>query len=416
MGRQYYLWSAGGGKVAAEISTDLIARLQQIIASETDSGAEIGGLLLGRCISDERITIEDFELLPSEHRRGLTFTLSQSDRRNLASRLRAKHRGLHPVGTFRTHLRQGLYMDQYDFDLMSAHFADPQDVALLVRPSDLTAGLFVWEQGDVHRQNSYREFLFDPGRLPLATSTDEASFAPRPEQRNWLPTAAKVALLAATVGLVVMLATHSRSHQNQTVQLAPIHAAPVAQSQLEKPVDPDIRAVSVDEMHVKLSPFAPPPKPEPAPLPDSAANIPASLPATPLKPEPPQFVSLVSVQPAQPGVLSRSISKIPILNLLHRTKFKSGDHFMPARPVRQVKPRLPAEMAGSRPGPVDIKIWVDESGHVTRAQPLNDSDPEIAEMASLAALKWTFEPARLADRPVSSELVMHFRFAQSRAY
>ena len=126
------------------------------------------------------------------------------------------------------------------------------------------------------------------------------------------------------------------------------------------------------------------------------------------------MVSVVSLEPSEPGVISRSINHIPVLNLLQRNKYKAGDKFSPARPVRQVRPRLPADLQGDEANtqPVDVKVWIDTSGQVTKAELLSDrTTPEVADITSNAALKWTFEPARLSDHPVSSELVMHFRFA-----
>ena len=66
-------------------------------------------------------------------------------------------------------------MDQYDFDLMSAHFPALTDVMLLIRTTDWQAGFFVWEEGDMSRQRSYREFTFDPEALPLVDSAPEVA-------------------------------------------------------------------------------------------------------------------------------------------------------------------------------------------------------------------------------------------------
>src|SRR5258708_2274373 len=107
MQRQQYLWTAGASTVSVAFAPDVITRLRQ--AAIITDAAEIGGILLGHRQSDDHIEVVDFELLPSEHRRGSTFTLSPTDRKKLVQRLRASHRGLQNVGSFRTHLRQGLY-------------------------------------------------------------------------------------------------------------------------------------------------------------------------------------------------------------------------------------------------------------------------------------------------------------------
>ena len=475
MQRQYYLWTASGLNISVAFAPAFMKRLKQSAsnAGSVDS-AEIGGILLGIQQSDDRITVEDFELLPSEHRRGATFTLSQADRKKLAQRLRASHQGLQPVGSFRTHLRQGLYMDQYDFELMSNHFGGSSDVMLLLRPKDWQAGVFAWEDGAIRRQKSYREFAFDPAVLPLTPiplgESAEAIEPPKPAPvpalrkvkpssviaRVWLPTLAKVGLVAATFGLVGVLAHYAHEHRSPVPLVARVQASQTPpDGAVQPPFDPEISAshTDLDEMHVKLSsadarpsPFSqpgPPAKselispakpantvrsempPQPAapsapPAIESAANLPPAI-VGPLllKPSPPPVVSVVSLEPAEPGILSRGINHVPVLNLLQRHKYKAGDSFSPARPVRQVKPRLPADLqpeSGSPP-PVDVKVWIDKSGQVTRAELLSENtESDIAEIASRAALKWTFEPARLSDRPVSSELVMHFRFQAKQSY
>ena len=138
-----------------------------------------------------------------------------------------------------------------------------------------------------------------------------------------------------------------------------------------------------------------------------------------MKPERPPVVPVVSLEPAQPGMISRSINRIPVLNLLQRQKYRAGDKFSPAKPIRQVKPRMPDEISTDTgyPPPVDVKVWIDKTGQVTKAELLSDhTETEIADIAAHAALKWTFEPARLADNPVNSEMVMHFRFTPKQRY
>jgi TonB family protein len=428
---------------------------------------EIGGILLGQKESDDRVILEDFELLPSEHRRGPTFTLSFADQKKLVQRLRASHGSLQTVGSFRTHLRQGLYMDQYDFDLMSNHFIDPTDIMLLIRPNDWKAGVFVWEEGDIRRQKSYKEFSFDPNVLPFTTidAVSAAASAPRmtvlrrnPPPAAWglpaLPIIAKVGLIAATFGVVGVLAFYAHGHRTSAPvshEVVQIRATPPAVSNVNAPIDPDLGETRSDsaEMHVKIPvslerpaepvghtraaqaadviraktasiKLEPQPTP-PAPLPavQTAANLPPSLIApvllTPTAPPP---VSVVSLEPAEPGILSRGINRIPVLNLLQRN-YRAGDKFLPARPIRQVKPRLPAELQHDNvsPPPVDVKVWIDKSGQVTKAELLSDTaEPELGEIASNAALKWTFEPARLSDHAIPSEMVMHFRFMSKQNY
>ncbi|HEY3840878.1 MAG TPA: hypothetical protein VGL72_30100 [Bryobacteraceae bacterium] len=444
-------------------------------AAITEDGTEVGGILLGRKVSDDQITIEDFESLASEHRRGLTFTLSQADRKKLIKCLEDSHHGLQIVGCFRTHMRQGLYMDQYDQEIMSGHFASPSDVMLLIRPRDWHAGIFVWEDGDIHRQKSYREFTFDAARLPITplvlpdadpkprrrvrAATSESGRLPFAFSKASLPTLAKVGLVAATFGLVGVLAFYAHEHRissppnpadaaSSKLQV-PADIQPPSPATVNPPFDPDLGTTAdSDEMHVKLSEpdtrpspftskpanpepaastkaplktFVPPPPMTmpPAPPVETAANIPPSvLDVVRLKPAPPQIVSIVSLEPAEPNVVSRSINHVPVLNLLQRRKYKAGDKFSPASPVRRVNPRLPADLQNvDYKNPIDVKVWIDDNGLVTKALVLNDrNETEVADFAAHTALKWTFTPAKLSDHPVSSEMVMHFRFEPRQAY
>ncbi len=470
MQRQYYLWTAGGSTVSVSLGADVIIRLRDAIAAAREQ-EELGGILLGRCDSGETISIESYEIVSSEHRRGMTFSLSGSDKRRLWQRLRASHHGLQPVGSFRTHLRQGLYMDQYDFDLMQEYFRASTDVMLLVRPDDGQAGFFVWEEGDISRQKSYRQFPFDPQALPLtAPVANDAQPADVPQPADIVvarskvsqrrtPTLVKVGFVAATAGLAAVLAFYTHEHRPPIAPHPSVLVANNTQqpqlSPVDPPVDPDtpnpISSASEHsgnelELHVKIparpSPFdseklgrdigltspklhphslaqpATPPVPV-QPVQTASITPPPAVAQTVLRPVRPTFVSEVSLEPSQPGVLRRGIHHVPVLKLFDRHDYKSGTGFAPARPVREVKPRLPEDVQQEGPQHPDVavKVWINDEGQVTKAELLSDHvDPEIADVASNAAYKWAFEPARLSDRPVSSEMVMHFRFVPKQSY
>jgi outer membrane biosynthesis protein TonB len=65
--------------------------------------------------------------------------------------------------------------------------------------------------------------------------------------------------------------------------------------------------------------------------------------------------------------------------------------------------------AAAGAGVVDVKVFIDEWGSVSRAQvPTKGSD--LATVALNAARQWQFTPARKHDKPVASEMVLHFRF------
>ncbi len=133
-----------------------------------------------------------------------------------------------------------------------------------------------------------------------------------------------------------------------------------------------------------------------------------------LTPVHPTLVSEVSLEPAEPGVIRRGLHHVPLLNHLGKHTYKSGEQFSPARPVHEFKPLITNQAVEAE---VDVRIWIDETGQVTKSELLSgNAQPEIAHIASTAANKWTFQPARIADHPVSSEVVMHFRFVPKQTY
>ena len=113
-----------------------------------------------------------------------------------------------------------------------------------------------------------------------------------------------------------------------------------------------------------------------------------------------------------PAFSAAGFNHVPVLNLFERHNYKSGEQFLsgPAGPRGQTQ--ASRRIAQTQHPNVDVKVWIDDTGQVTKAELLSDDvEPDVADIASNAAYKWTFEPARLSDRPVSSEMVMHFHFA-----
>jgi outer membrane biosynthesis protein TonB len=107
------------------------------------------------------------------------------------------------------------------------------------------------------------------------------------------------------------------------------------------------------------------------------------------------------------------IQKVPGLRIVQRGRFKAGESFTPARPLRHAVPQLPQNLAArlTAETPVDLKLRIDTEGRVSTIEVLGaEAQPELARITSTAASRWTFEPARIANRPVESEVLAHFRF------
>lgn len=114
---------------------------------------------------------------------------------------------------------------------------------------------------------------------------------------------------------------------------------------------------------------------------------------------PPAYTTVSYEQPRQ-GPLRRAFRKLSTLG------DSDGDSFVPPSPVRQV---TPADPDPGLTGTVDVKVYIDEFGKVSRAQLLTKKN-ELAAPSLKAAQEWHFTPARKRDKAVPSEMVLHFRF------
>ncbi len=441
---------------------------------EGQRGTEIGGILLGRTLPGfgRAVLIEDFELTPCEHLRGASHTLSPKDRRALAARLE-RRAPRQVVGYFRSHTRPGMYLDQDDFTVFSQYFPEAWQVFLLVRPATdgpATGGFFFWEDGDVNRRSPYRQFPFDCARLstdefPITDGQQAAAAPVRPTPMLVQPVAAPASApkpvgrgrrlpslpwVVVPVIAVLFLIAGLFVSENQ----APVHPAAVAkatppvESLLPEPVPqqaakqevstPEPVAAVPEATRPATEPVAEstaaapkhiaPPKTRAAkkPLPKVAPPPPVIVarapmhqvePPPPLAPiekiEPKQVAWLPPVHAAPPleaevsydaphaGVFRRALRKIEGSN---------GDTgaFTPPAPIRKVAPVKPPDAeAGARA--VDVRVSIDESGSVTHAQVLTKGGG-LAVAALSAARQWQFTPARKHDKPVASEMVLHFRF------
>lgn len=118
----------------------------------------------------------------------------------------------------------------------------------------------------------------------------------------------------------------------------------------------------------------------------------------------------VLAEPVSGSKLGRVVGKVPLLRRL-----KSHDNFVAPVPIYQAQPslKLPNQQRLTQLALVDVKVDVAESGKVKFAEITEFGDPpnfSLANAALAAARQWTFTPARAEDLPVSSQVVLHFRF------
>jgi len=88
-----------------------------------------------------------------------------------------------------------------------------------------------------------------------------------------------------------------------------------------------------------------------------------------------------------------------------------------AVPVYQAQPivRMPNDQQLIRPVAIGVKVHVGESGAVNDAEVVDYGDDPmsstLANAALAAARNWTFEPSRVDDIPVASQLIIRFYFS-----
>lgn len=168
-----FLWSFPGAPVRIHLDLHAADRLQTAVRAATreNSHAEIGGLLLGVAESPMKIHITGFQ--PLDWPSG-----------DAEFRLRAPKAGAareEVVGFYRSHLREGLKLDEMDVRLFARRFGKMSDVALLVKPmpdGSTSAGFFFWDNGTIESRYSFHEFPFDPERLAKEVQEQSVAVAP----------------------------------------------------------------------------------------------------------------------------------------------------------------------------------------------------------------------------------------------
>lgn len=461
----FYVWKPAGKSISVHFDFAVIDALRSAILnaphSEEGRRDEIGGLLLGRVEPVQNVIVDGFELLSSEHKRGASFILSARDGEKLGTRLQwwsEHHNEREPIGFFRSHTRPGLYLDRNDQEVISRFFARPSDVALLVRPeadSSCIGGAFFWEDVAVHGTESYLEFPFDTRRLApesyvpaVSGSAKPALVVPFSPPRNarWRVASVGAALLLLPLlGVYAFRANVARAPAVHAERRDPAHARHRVMKPPERSADTDenIEGLPVIEERVNVAPTPRSRDRRPANVP--AANprsvtvtapktTPSIPPPPPLEGKPAVHVALaptvsantkmavarppsatVVLEPVDESIFRRAANRVPVISLLQRHRYKAGDHFFPAKPVRDPAPSIPRELRSKVSGvvPVDLKITVDKKGSVEETELLSKKvDPDLADLAVRTASGWDFSPARINSRPVKSEMLVHMQFQE----
>lgn len=119
-----------------------------------------------------------------------------------------------------------------------------------------------------------------------------------------------------------------------------------------------------------------------------------------------------SAKPLPGSRLGRLFRNIPLVGRL-----KKPVPAIEAIPAHQVQPivRMPKGQELLRPVAIGVKVYVGESGAVSDAEVVDYGDdpmsPTLANAALAAARNWAFEPSRVDNIPVASQVLIRFYFS-----
>jgi len=176
--QEFYTWTFPGAPVRIHLHLNVVESLGREVRRAFESvpshSVEIGGILYGTAdfAANRLIEIKDFEPFLCEYRSDHKFILSDGDGRKLDRLLAARRadgpEALSVVGYYRAQIGEGLSLRQEDVATAQAHFYDPANVFLLVKPSpdgSASAGFFFWDNGRIDSEFSFLEFPFDARQL-----------------------------------------------------------------------------------------------------------------------------------------------------------------------------------------------------------------------------------------------------------
>ena len=159
------------------------------------------------------------------------------------------------------------------------------------------------------------------------------------------------------------------------------------------------------------------PSTNPAPTPgaETAQAAPAPSAAQPAPNRPPEHTVAVSVklEPRPPSEMHKVFGHIPLFGHMGSLRYRGGeDDFQGARPAHSLEPKVPAFMVENlkRPVDIDVLVSIDKSGKVKQTEVLEGAGTGFGSLAAdrAAAIQW--EPARVGDKPVASQVVAHYHF------
>jgi hypothetical protein len=165
--------------------------VSEAFAAAPHRGAETGGILLGRR-EEDRLVVEDFEPVPTEHRFGQSYRLSDTDCELLEETLEWFRGGAQPglsvLGFYRSQTMPEFDLGREDEDLLRTHFGPGEDLVLLVKPSLMGASdadFFIRRSGPAAQPSVIARHL--NGDAPHVPAPPPLMSWPAPRPRQSMP-------------------------------------------------------------------------------------------------------------------------------------------------------------------------------------------------------------------------------------
>ena len=428
-------------------------------------GLEVGGLLLGHR-EDGCMCVDDFAPVDSEHQYGPSWLLSEKDKVRLdaeIARIQALPDGPRVIGLYRSQTRAGFAPAAEDRDLMAQHGGADASLFLLIKPEAGGAGHAAWFAADGEGWDHPCEFPFrrrelegeghtivaatalpavpapaepEPPRQPdlirlrMAKLLQAAAarqpeilpaLPPPPKRRRWYgPAAVMLASGLAGYFVAAWLASgrpaapasprplalhvtldHGSLHlrwDRDSPALRNAAGAVIWIDDAGRERRLDLKPADLTEGSVQYWPTS------------SDVRFKMELLASPGSAESVRATGI----PAQGMAGSRqpALARVAFEALKPR---RAGPGFAPARPLHTT---VPPDPAGPRQVevPVNVKVEIDSSGRVSRADLLSRPTPAVQEFEMLAlhySRLWTFSPARSGDRRIPARGILRFRFGNA---
>lgn len=145
----WYVWNCRGCPLRILLSLETVQQLHREFGASSDSGHELGGLLIGR--KEPGITrVFEFVPLPAKSNSSQPHFVFSTEWLNEAIARCPSDRKV--VGYYRSDVDQLIRLRQGDLSLMQQYFKDPSCVCLVIAPSaaqGIQAGFFCWKAGIV---------------------------------------------------------------------------------------------------------------------------------------------------------------------------------------------------------------------------------------------------------------------------